>query len=256
MSLAAELSRIANARTSRVIGTPATTAERSGYLYVTEDPFSLAQSAGLDLDTYALARAVASETSGSAAQLLAVAEAIRNAAAEKGRSVFAQVTRDRSHPFADKLFGEQAGRFVSSRQNPRGQHVEAAMVALDLGTRLARDAVRFISPKTHDSGVQRGRSIPSAEEIIRSRASEGLLWVGPIEGIDEYDLMLLSRQAKREPTEALAAIAPKRPTVVASRETIVLPEIEITGNVGVPTREEQTEPAATLILAAVAAVSL
>lgn len=74
---------------------------------IREIPSELARAAGLPLEVYALARALSSEHGNDPDPYLrAVAWAIRNKAAEKGRSVFAQLT-DGLGIAGDGFFGEQ-----------------------------------------------------------------------------------------------------------------------------------------------------
>jgi hypothetical protein len=120
------------------------------------NPIDLATAAGLDLDTYSLARALSSEHGQDPdAYLVAVGWAIRNYAVERGSSVFAVLT-DGAGDAGDWLFGEQkaaAGtKYASTAQDPFERHVTAAVAVISGATPDPTDgATHFFSPRAQDN---------------------------------------------------------------------------------------------------------
>lgn len=199
-----ELAVIRAASTARV-GPRTTTETVNGFVVVQGTPATLADDASLDVNTYALARMLSSEeNSGSAEVLLALAEAARNQAARRGRSVYSLLTSSK-YPSRAGRFGAQKGAWASTRLDPNGRHVAAAQVALG-GSDFTGGARDFFDPRTQDGGVQLGEALRlTSEQYIADRAKEGLFWVGPLPGIDPYKLMLF-RDGHGDVGEALAVL--------------------------------------------------
>jgi hypothetical protein len=187
------------------VGPSTSTVLSSGVQTVVGEPFSLAQSAKVSMDVYALARMIASEEgSGNAPTLLCLGEAARNEAKRRGTSVFSLLTNS-TVPALRGRFGEQRTRWASTRLDPNGRHVAAATAALS-GTGLARGARDFFDPATQATGEQLGKPLRlSVTQYITDNASNGLAWVGPIEGINPGRLMLFVNAPK--PIDTSAAFA-------------------------------------------------
>ena len=129
---------------------PATALDANGV--VTEVPNVLAQAAGLDLETYSLARAIASEHGNDPTAIcIAVAHVILNSARETHRTVV-----DRIVPTSGKWAGLYArqradGRYVATMNDPHERHVQIARAVL---TGAVADptggATHFFSPRAQD----------------------------------------------------------------------------------------------------------
>lgn len=198
------LDDIAAASSARV-GPRTVTDTEGGYTLVVGDPSSLVP-AGLDLDTYALARMVSSEYgSGPPVALLALAEAAVNKADQRGVSVFTLLTHS-SNSATDGRFGEQSGgHWASTRLDPTGRHVAAASSAID-GSDITGGAIDYFDPAAQDAGSQNGHKLrQSAQQYIQARYAEGLAWVGPIDGLNARQLMLFAPTGGYDIDSALAA---------------------------------------------------
>lgn len=97
---------------------------------------------------------------------------------------------------AEGYFGRQNGRWCSSWQPPTLRSVAAARAAIaGAGLELARGARRWVDCRVQDSGWQAATKLDhDAEQVVRSRYGEGWRWVGPVQGIDPYDLCLMGRR--------------------------------------------------------------
>jgi len=154
-------------------------------------PEDLAAQAGLDLDTYALARMIASEEGGSSAAAQAlVAHAAKNAAAASGRSVAQQLLRANNADHAGK-FGTQADletwvtnasgklvhpsdRYASTAIDPYAGHaaVAAGVLSGDIPD-LTNGATQFDRPS--------GEADP--DRVAAKRTAAGSVEVA---GLDEF----------------------------------------------------------------------
>jgi hypothetical protein len=120
------------------------------------DPFELAAAAGLDPNTYALARCLASEHPNDPdVYLSCVAWAVRNKAIESGKTIVWLLT-DGSGTSGDGWFGEQkaaAGtKYASTRADPHERHarVAVAVTAAPQSIDPTGGAAHFYSPKAQD----------------------------------------------------------------------------------------------------------
>jgi len=128
------------------------------------DPFALAEAAGLDPNTYALARALASEHGQDPDPYLeAVAWAIRNKAVER-RVTLIQLLTDGAGTAGDGWFGEQkasAGtKYASTKVDPSERHARVAVAVSSADPALdpTRGATHFFSPAAQDSLAARAAS--------------------------------------------------------------------------------------------------
>lgn len=188
---------------------------------VDEDPQALADQAGLELDAYALARMVSSEEgSGSAEVLLALAETARNEAQRRGISV-SRLLLSSKFSASDGKFSEQLGKWASTRLAPNARHVAAAEAALS-GTDFVRGAVDFFDPSSQDRGTQAGHKLSqTSEDYIAARARDGLGWVGPLDGVNAYHLMLFA-PGEVDMSGAMAVLAEGRRTGSSGLVTLLL----------------------------------
>jgi hypothetical protein len=199
------------------VGDKATAETIGQYVIVDEAPQDLADAAGLSLDVYSLARMIASENgSASAATLLALAESTRNEAERRGGSVTALLTRSSVAAAQGKYSEQAAGKWASTRLDPLGRHVEAARQALDERTNAFAGAVDFFDPSAQDKGQQGTHKLrKTSEQYIADRAAEGLAWIGDVDGVNAYHLMLFAPGAKPvDTTAALAALDDGRNGIV------------------------------------------
>lgn len=153
---------------------------------VDADPQELADEADLDLDTYALARALVSEHGWDPdPYLVAVGWAIKNKAYERGVSVFRQLT-DGAGDAGDGMFGEQkasAGtKYASTAQDPSDRHVRVAQQVMlgELGDPTT-GATHFFSPKAQDALEARAEAGDAryAKYLGKTAASVDAKWRAP-----------------------------------------------------------------------------
>ncbi len=126
---------------------------------VNADPAELARKAGVDVQTYALARAVRSERGGlPRAAALAIAFAIANEARRRGKTILELVTGGKTH--AGK-FGAQnlGGRYCSTRVDPYEQDIQIAA------------AVRSGAPDT--TGGATMWDSPAAQRAMLAKKAKG-----------------------------------------------------------------------------------
>lgn len=150
------------------------------------DPAELAAQAGLDLDTYALARMIASEEGNSSREVQAlVAHAIVNAARAGGKSISAKLLRAKL-PSHNGFFGTQrniekgtegydgSDRFASTATDPYEGHAAVALGVLG-GTipDLTGGAERF----------DRTGGLKDPDRVAANREAEGFAVVDGLEDI-------------------------------------------------------------------------
>lgn len=179
-----------NAASTELVGERAEIEKVGGFTLVKGDPDKL-KPEGVTLDEYALARMIASEEgSGPAVYWLAVGEAARNEAMRRKIGVAELLLRS-TMPAANGRFSEQAaGKWASTRRDPNQRHLAAAKAVLG-GSQFTNGARDFFSPAGQDKGVQGDHKLRlTSEQYIQRQADRALEWVGPIEGIDAYRLML------------------------------------------------------------------
>lgn len=156
---------------------PKTSANPSSPSEIAQNPDELAESAGLDLQVYTLARIISSEEGNSPVLYwVAVAWASRNNAPDG--DIFSWAT--------DGSFGEQGpGRPCSTRQDPYEGHVKVAQAVLAGTVADPTEGSRYwIAPRTQDILHLRDSSkYKSFDEVNAKRLASGLRQVNP-PGID------------------------------------------------------------------------
>jgi len=164
---------------------PATTLGDDGL--VDADPAQLASAAGLDLETYSLARALASEHGQDAdVYCEAVAWAIRNKAIERNTTIFDLVTNG-AGTAGDGRYGEQkaaAGtKYCSTKVDPSERHVRiaAAVSSADQALDPTGGATHFYSPRAQDALEQKAEDGDSryAKYLGRTAAVIDATWRAP-----------------------------------------------------------------------------
>jgi len=144
---------------------------------IAENPDDLAASAGLDLQTYSLARVISSEEGNSpVAYWVAIASATMNNSI--GGDVFSYAT--------DGSFGKQgAGRPVSTAQDPYEGHVKIAQAVMSGQIPDPTNGAKYwVAPRTQDILHLRDPSVyKSFADVNASRLAAGLKQVNPA-GID------------------------------------------------------------------------
>ena len=155
-------------------------------------PTHLHKAAGLDRNTYAVARCIASEVGSSrhAYALLSVAEAIRNSAKAKGVEPYQLLVCQTAaaYSFTQFVYGEQHGRWASTSRDPTKRTVAVARMALTQSTTATNDGRRWFSPKTQDAGKQGSRKLSyDAVGIAQKWGAEGDEWIGPLPGVASYE---------------------------------------------------------------------
>lgn len=178
---------------------------------------------GLTLDAYTMARVINSEYgSGSAVELCAIGDADLNKANAAGKSIYQHATNGSGYGAQGDRAGGGGDRPVSSARAPGPRHVMAALAVLGGAARgISRGARRYFDPNAMNKGFAAYRSGTSTKVI--SCSAIGLLeawtfarpscggsrccanglpvagpdgsgqeeWVGPIEGVNPYELMLM-----------------------------------------------------------------
>lgn len=163
---------------------PKTTVGADGL--VTESPHALARAAGLDVHTYALARALSSEHgSDPDPYLRAVAWAIRNKAIERRVTVLELLTEGRGTA-GDGWFGEQkasAGvKYASTRADPSERHarIAAEVLAAMQSSDPTFGATHFFSPRAADALAAKAGSDPRfAKYAGNTAAAVDAKWRAP-----------------------------------------------------------------------------
>lgn len=170
-----------------IVGPPTTV---GGDGLVDADPQELADAAGLDVETYALARCLASEHARDPdLYLVCVGWAVRNKADERGQSVLELLTNG-AGTAGDGYFGEQkanAGtKYASTAHDPNQRHVVAAAAVMSGSTPdPTGGATHFFSPMSQDdlaekaaAGDERFRKYAGkdAAYIMRTWAAPGGLY--------------------------------------------------------------------------------
>lgn len=152
---------------------PATSLADDGLVHAA--PQDLADAAGLDVDSYALARALESEQGSEPdAHMVAVAWAIRNYASERQRSVFEVVTAGGNGAGFFGAQGAKAGtKYVSTAHDPHQRAVTIAVHVLSSETPdPTGGATHFYSPGLQDK-------LYAAGEVSRDAAALAAAWTAP-----------------------------------------------------------------------------
>lgn len=177
-------------------------------------------SAGLDENTYALARMVSSEVNLATKPPeygLAVAECARNESRSwrDGSRTLAYMLKyrtTRAYTWTDGYYGIQKGRWASTKQDPTERDVAVAQVVIGGSRFLPAGARRFFDPRVQDGGRQGSTKLrKDAVDVIHQWGSEGWRWIGPLPNVDSYRLMVLEQERRRplqehEMAPALAVI--------------------------------------------------
>jgi len=192
---------------------------------VYEAPIVLA--GAYQLDHYTLARMAASEQGDNAAELLAVCVAAINRARRSGMGVHARITWN-SDPMRRGRYGENgAGYWASTARPPTMRSLAAARLASEqAGERWLGDVDAFFSPRAQDLLVGRkqgvsGQVTRDAIRVITDQAGDSHAWIGPIDGIDPYALMLFRPVRSPDTGAAIAVVSSARAGGAAPARTIV-----------------------------------
>lgn len=158
---------------------------------VEEPPSELAEQAGTDVDTYSLARTIASEQetkSPSAAELIGVACVVVNEARARGLTVTDLVT---SSSVGGGLYGSQSvgPRYVATSKDPYERDITIASGVLDGSIPdITHGARHFFSPATQDILHSRDEiKYKSSDDVDAKWRSEGYLPV-VIDDVDDSRL--------------------------------------------------------------------
>lgn len=184
-----------------------------GIMVISENPADLAKTAGVDLETYSLARCLKSEgyggrITGKARGIIAVGQCVRNASRrsfpKSQTPIFDKLTFSK-YAVANGKYGEQRGRYAATSQDPKPWHILAAkaILAEDVPD-LVRGATSFLDPAIWliGSGEQRGRKLDSFDAILkRWHFSYGLAWTGDIPMVDPLFLMCFKPEPSKQERE-------------------------------------------------------
>lgn len=182
---------------------PATTVGTDGI--IPDDPATLAAAAGLDIETYSLARCLMSEHGTDPdPYLVAAGWAVANYARERG-STITGILLDGAGTAGDGRYGRQSAsagaKYAATDQDPRERH--ARIAGEILSGELADPtggATHFFSPRTQDALNERDSTKwpPAATILSTWTAPGGKLYaegahIVPVSGVDPYRLTLLAR---------------------------------------------------------------
>ncbi len=137
-------------------------------------------------DEYALARMLASEESGASPETkTAISWVAVNEARSRGRSVFHLLVTDKGP--GDGLFGEQRGRYASTRTDPYESDLQIATYVLDGVTPdPTGGAIHFYRPALQDKLFKLGKTSKDAAQIDREWGPGGFTPPGVDTGIVFY----------------------------------------------------------------------
>lgn len=153
---------------SFLTGRKLTNASVSADGFVHADPRELARQAGSDIETYTVARTLASETSGPPIEKAAIAWAIRNYRDLKKRSIFDLGTKN-------GLYGKQAKvGFMATSKDPTDKDLHVAtMVLAGAWPDPTRGSIQWFHPADQNAIFAKGESSVDAQGLIAKRRSEG-----------------------------------------------------------------------------------
>lgn len=184
----------------------ATYTSRNGVVskYVADEPAALASSADCDLDTYSLARVLASEgygggADGYAAALVAIGQASLNVAARNGLSITAQCVK--AHGDANGHYGQQTqGREFATTEDPTAWHIECArQIRAGEVPDLAFGAHQYLDPSVWASRANSEHPLePFSTVITRWHDSYKWAWAGSIPSVNPFYLMLFYPEGDEE----------------------------------------------------------
>lgn len=162
---------------------------------------------GMDRNLYSLARCVASEANPRDAPRvwLAIAEAVRNAAARGGRSIHDLLVNrtNKYYRWTRGSYGIQKGRWASTARDANRRSLTAARIALEHSTNVSNSAVRWLDPKLFAKGYQRGTKLRPLSEVLKRWRKDGFTVCNPPE-ISQENIMLFCHRDFR-----IASIGPR-----------------------------------------------
>lgn len=162
---------------------------------VAESPQQLANEAGVDLETYSLARCIGSEAGGNDGELIrtAIGWVIVNRAIQLKQSIYKVLTFRTNLGYTDTYGKQSQRRFASTARDPSEIDI---WVAKRILTGYALDptngAQRFIAPRAQQQLSQSTSNHKPFQEVLDRWASEGYFPV-PVAGIDQSYLMFLRK---------------------------------------------------------------
>lgn len=179
---------------------------------VNELPPELAKAASVDMETYSLARVIASEGySGDdyALAMVGIGSVIKNEARRRFKDDPNAITRlliYSQFPAAKDHYGEQSGRYAATTRDPMKWHVLFAKALLDKDLPdITKGATQFLDP-WGPGGTQKNKRLEPFPEVMKRWHSKSA-WIGEIPGLDTLSLAFFRPEpdeAKRE--SALASL--------------------------------------------------
>jgi len=150
----------------------------------------------VSLDVYSLARNIRSEHgSGSVEEKVAIAEAARNEAARRGKSLTALLLLNSD---GKALYGKQRqGRFAGTSQDPTVGDVQIAYYVLSKRTNLTRGATKYL----HPGGMS---SVKRLFEVLEDWGKRNV-WVGHLPGIVAHKQFMMRPARSGENVAAINA---------------------------------------------------
>ncbi len=171
-----------------------------------ESPTDLHKQSGYDRQTYSVARCVMSEIGDthSAYHLVPIAELIRNRSKRLGiepYQLLVQLTSP-AYAFTQWQYGEGAGRYASTRQDPSTKTIAVAKLALNQGS-------AFVPPNSEqwdEPSLQDKTPSHDAIAVAQSWGADGYEWIGPLPGVISYDYAIFAFVGKKVDNAALIAM--------------------------------------------------
>jgi len=170
---------------------------------VNELPPELAKAAGTDLETYSLARVIASEGySGDdyALAMVGIGNVIKNEARRRNGDDSLAITRllvYSQFPVAKDHYGEQSGRYAATTRDPMKWHVLFAKALMDKDLPdITKGATQFLDP-WGPASTQKKKRLEEFPDVME-RWHKKSAWIGELPGLDTLSLAFF----RPEPDEA------------------------------------------------------
>jgi hypothetical protein len=120
--------------------------------------------------------------------IIAIGQAVRRMAMSKFPLDATPITRlltASTFSIARNRYGEQGGRYASTRLDPKPWHIEVAKAILDGDLpEIVPRSTKFLDPWT-PGATQRGRKLPDFVKVMENwHRKDHYAWAGPVDGID------------------------------------------------------------------------
>jgi hypothetical protein len=182
-----------------------------GVSVIDDPPGVLATRAGVDVETYSLARVIASEgyPGGTPLQLAVALSSIGHVIKSEAKARGQSITRLLTGGTAPGYYGSQKAKgYAATTRDPRVLDVAVAKAVLGGIPDLTRGARNFVHPKVWgdkeargETATQAGAALSEFETVMRRWHTEKA-YVGGVPSIDSYRLMFFRRERDAKKREA------------------------------------------------------